>query len=216
MAPPSRSPPATRSSECFPRAARLARPIAALLGLPLSTYTGALLANTAVPVWHEARRELPFVFAAGSAASAGGLAAALTPPEHAAGARRLALAGAAAELLATKVMERRLGELADNYERERAGRFAKLARASAAAGGLMLVAGGRRSRRAAAAGGVTLAAGAFFERWSVFRAGFQSAADHRQVIGPQRERVSRGEGRGASRHAQPRSAPEAAPPASGR
>ena len=33
-----------------------------LLGLPLATYTGALLANTAVPVWHEARGELPFLF----------------------------------------------------------------------------------------------------------------------------------------------------------
>ena len=27
------------------------------LGLPLATYTAALLANTAVPVWHEARRD---------------------------------------------------------------------------------------------------------------------------------------------------------------
>ena len=44
----------------------------ALLGLPLSTYTAALVANTAVPVWHEARWTLPFVFAAGAAASAGG------------------------------------------------------------------------------------------------------------------------------------------------
>ena len=36
-----------------------------------------LLANTAVPVWHEARRELPFVFAASAAASAGAAAVAL-------------------------------------------------------------------------------------------------------------------------------------------
>jgi hypothetical protein len=45
----------------FPRASRLARPLAALLGLPLSTYRAALIADTAVPVWHEARAELPFV-----------------------------------------------------------------------------------------------------------------------------------------------------------
>ncbi|MDQ6748466.1 MAG: polysulfide reductase NrfD, partial [Candidatus Dormibacteraeota bacterium] len=47
--------------------AAVARPLAALFGLPLSTYTGALLANTAIPVWHEARRQLPVLFASGAA-----------------------------------------------------------------------------------------------------------------------------------------------------
>jgi formate-dependent nitrite reductase membrane component NrfD len=201
----------------LPRLARAARPLAALLGLPLSTYTAALVANTAVPVWHEARRELPLVFAAGSAASAGGIVSALTAPERAASARRLAIAGAAGELIATKAMERRLGALAHGtYQSGPAGRFAKLANVSAAAGGLVLAAGGRRSRLAAVAGGVTLAAGAFFERWSVFRAGFQSAADHTQVIGPQRARVSRGEGLGASRQAPSSGGPAGAPRASAR
>ncbi|MBV8998383.1 MAG: polysulfide reductase NrfD, partial [Solirubrobacterales bacterium] len=71
----------------FPRSARIARPAAALLGLPLSTYTAALVANTAVPVWHEARRILPFVFGSGAALSAGAAAVIATPPEHAAPAR---------------------------------------------------------------------------------------------------------------------------------
>ena len=43
----------------------------ALLGLPLSSYTGRAGSNTAIPVWHHARDELPFVFAAGAAMSAG-------------------------------------------------------------------------------------------------------------------------------------------------
>ena len=34
----------------FPRWARRTRPVAGVLGLPLATYTGALIANTAVPV----------------------------------------------------------------------------------------------------------------------------------------------------------------------
>src|SRR5215212_7214165 len=50
-----------------------------LLGLPLATYTAVLIADTSVPVWHEARRELPLVFAASSAATAGAAAAILTP-----------------------------------------------------------------------------------------------------------------------------------------
>ena len=37
----------------FPRAGKAARPAAAAFGLPLCTYTAALIANTAVPVWHE-------------------------------------------------------------------------------------------------------------------------------------------------------------------
>src|SRR5947199_4307092 len=81
----------------FPRLGRLARPASALLGLPLSTYTGALIANTAVPVWHESRRLLPFVFGSGAALSAGAASLIITPLDSAAPARRLALAGAALE-----------------------------------------------------------------------------------------------------------------------
>ena len=72
----------------FPRLAGAAKPVAALTGLPLSTYTAALVSNTAVPVWHEARRMLPFVFGSGAALSAGAAAVALTPTEHARAARR--------------------------------------------------------------------------------------------------------------------------------
>src|SRR5207248_2417872 len=106
----------------LPRAAAAARPAAALLGLPLSTYTAALLTNTAIPVWHEARGVLAFVFAGGSAASAG-----------------------------------------------------------------------------AVAGGAILAAGTLAERWAIFRAGFQSAADPKYVVGPQRRRIEEGTARGGSR-----------------
>ena len=71
------------------RASRAARLAAGLTGPPMATYTAVLLANTAVPVWHEARRELPFVFAGSAAASAGAAVAALTPVADAGPARRL-------------------------------------------------------------------------------------------------------------------------------
>ena len=48
----------------LPRLSRAARAIGALLGMPLTTYTAVLIANTAVPLWHEGRRELPFIFGA--------------------------------------------------------------------------------------------------------------------------------------------------------
>jgi hypothetical protein len=86
------------------------------------------VANTAVPVWHEARATLRFVFAAGAAASAGAAALALTPPSHAAPARRLTLAGAAAELVAVGVMEHRLGKVGRPYHEGPAGRLGRLAK----------------------------------------------------------------------------------------
>jgi subtilisin family serine protease len=58
-------------------AGRAAQVTSAVLGMPLASYTAALVSNTAVPVWHHARHELPFVFAAGAAMSAGAAAVAL-------------------------------------------------------------------------------------------------------------------------------------------
>src|SRR5581483_10662514 len=48
-------------------------------GPPLATYTGALIANTAIPVWSEARDELPALFGASAAASAGAATVIFTP-----------------------------------------------------------------------------------------------------------------------------------------
>jgi hypothetical protein len=183
----------------FPRLARVAKPAGALLGLPLSTYTGALLANTAVPAWHEARRGLPFVFGSGAAVSAGAAAIMTTPVDRAAPARRLALAGAALEGPLMELMIHRLGEQGEVYKRGTAGRLANLSRACILTGGLLLAARGRSSRAASVAAGALLTAGALATRWCVFKAGSASVADPRYVVGSQRARVRRGERRGAAR-----------------
>jgi formate-dependent nitrite reductase membrane component NrfD len=184
-------------------AAPPAKPVAALLGLPLSTYTAALVANTSVPVWHEARWTLPFLFGAGACASAGAAACLVTPAEHVAAARRLALAGTVGELAAARAMEQRLGELAQPYHEGVPGTLARVAQLTTAAGGMALAAAGARrdrlGRAGLMAGGALIAAGAFLERWAVFRAGFASAADPRSTVGPQRERIARGQTRGAAR-----------------
>ncbi len=82
-----------------------------LLGPPLATYTAVLIANSAMPAWSEARRELPFVFAASAAASAAGAATSwCRPVPGAAPARAPRRAAALAEEGATAaVMQRRLG-----------------------------------------------------------------------------------------------------------
>jgi hypothetical protein len=185
----------------FPRLAAVARPSAALLGLPLSTYTAALIAQTAVPVWHEARRELPVIFAAGAAASAGSTAAMVTPVAQAGPARRLAVLGSVAELAAVQVMEHRLDELSDPYQSPDAEPFTRAARLLTATGALLMAGPARRSRMAAVAGGAMVLGGAACERWSVFKAGLVSARDPKYTVGPQRDRVRTGRGLGAIRKA---------------
>jgi DMSO reductase anchor subunit len=174
----------------FPRIGRLAEALSALLGPPLATYTAVLVADTSIPVWHEARRELPLLFAASSAASAGAAAAILTPTEHAGPARRLAIGGALVEIGVAEAMKRRLGAfLAEPYEKGDAGRFDNLSKACSGAGAALMALAGRKRRSAAVAGGALVLAGAVLERWSVYRAGFQSARDPKYTVMPQRERL---------------------------
>jgi hypothetical protein len=179
----------------FDRLGRAARGLSAVFGLPLATYTAALVSNTAVPVWHEARRELPFIFAGSAAASAGAAAAIATRESDAGPARRLAVLGVGVEIGATQLMERRLGDLGEPYKQGEAGTYAKLAKACSLAGAAAMAARGRR-RRGAVAGAVLILAGSVLERWAVFKAGFQSAADPKYTVGPQRARSNGHRGRG--------------------
>jgi hypothetical protein len=180
------------------RIRQLAELVSLAAGPPLATYTGALLANTAIPVWSEARDDLPFVFGASACASAGAVAAMLTPPAAAGPARRAAVFGAAAELVAVKRMEQRLGFVGEVYHQGEAGKFGRISKACVAAGAGILALRGSRSRAAAVAGGALVAAGELALRWSVYKAGFQSARDPRYTVIPQKERRAR-----ASRAAPP-------------
>jgi hypothetical protein len=171
-----------------PKLARSAEGVAAVLGPALATYTAVLVADTAVPVWHEAGRELPFVFAGSAAAAAGAAACLLTPPEHAGPGRRLAIGGAAAELAAVTVMERRLGELAEPYDQPPVRRLARLAKGLGVAGALTLGLAGRR-RLGATVGATLLLASSACERQAVVRAGRLSASDPKYVVKSQRERL---------------------------
>ena len=182
----------------FPRLGPVAKAGAAMLGPFLATYTGVLLSDTAVPVWHEGRRELPFAFGGSAMASAGAAGTALTPISHAGPARRLAVAGVALEGAAMQIMERRLGDLAEPYSSGPGGRYSRASRALNVLGAATLALAGRRSRAAAAAGGVAVMAGAICERWAVFKAGFESARDPKYTVGPQRARLERRRGAAAA------------------
>jgi formate-dependent nitrite reductase membrane component NrfD len=175
----------------FPRpVGRAAEAVAAFLGMPLSTYTAALIANTAVPAWHEARHELPFMFAGGAAMSAGAAGVLLTDSRYAAPARRLAIAGVALEGASMQVTTRRLGKVAEPYGTGVAGKLEKLTIAASGGGALAMLAGGALGSRALTkVGAAATVLGALTGRWMVFRAGFQSAAAPRYTIEAQRSRL---------------------------
>jgi formate-dependent nitrite reductase membrane component NrfD len=174
-----------------------AESVAALLGGPLATYTANLVSNTAIPIWHEARHELPFVFAASSGASAGAAVTLFLEPRDAAPARRLAIGGAVAESAVSAAMELRLGKLGEPYHKGQAGIYNAIAKTATVAGATILARAGAKSRGAAIAGSALVLAGAVATRWSVFKAGFQSAEDPKYTVEPQRERVRKKEARGA-------------------
>ncbi|RBY78858.1 polysulfide reductase [Geodermatophilus sp. TF02-6] len=177
----------------LPRTGLAATAGAAVLGSGVATYTAALVSDTAVPAWHDGYREMPFLFAGSSAASAGGLGLLAGPPGEAGPARRLAVLGAAAEVAATRLMERRLGMVGEPYSEGRSGRLVKLGEKLLVAGAAAAVAGRRRPWLGRVGGALLLTASAL-TRWGVFEAGMASADDPRYTVQPQRERLDKRQG----------------------
>jgi hypothetical protein len=173
----------------LPAAGRVAGLAAAGLAPALATYTGVLLADTAMPSWHAAYPELPFVFAGSALASGAGVGLIGSPPEQAGPARRLAVAGAALELAGAHRVETRLGLLSEPYRTGRAGRLLRAGRALTAAGvvGALL---GRRSRVVSAASGLALLAASVATRFGIFEGGVASGKDPKYTVVPQRARLN--------------------------
>lgn len=166
--------------------------LAALTAPPVATYTAVLLADTSTPSWYAARKELPFVFGASAAAAGSGLALIAVPVGQAGPARRLAVTGAAAELVSEQVMERSMGLAAEPLHQDKGGRYMRAAKILTAAGAIGTLVSGRR-RWAAALSGAALVAGSFCTRMGIFEAGQASARDPKYTVVPQRERLNRGE-----------------------
>jgi formate-dependent nitrite reductase membrane component NrfD len=171
-------------------AARPAGLSSAVVAPAVASYTAVLLSQTAVPAWHEAHEQLPFVFIGSAAASSGGFAMAVVPVAEAGPARALAAFGAATELVASKVLEKRLGLAAEAYTSGRAHRLRKWSERLTVAGlaGALL---GHRGRAVSAAAGTALFAGSVLQRFGVFEAGVASTKDPKYVVTPQRERLDR-------------------------
>jgi len=171
------------------RACDAAALLAGLIGLPLTGYTGVLMANTAVPLWQGARHSLPILFSASGAASAASLlemfpAGRAYPVTH-----RFALASKAAELGMTFVLEREAAAVRRVASPLRSGFSGGLWRAGQglSLAGLVLTAfGGRRGARLA---GVLGTAGALALRFALLFGGRRSARDSRATFEQQRARA---------------------------
>ena len=163
---------------------------AALIAPGVASYTAVLLTDTSTPAWHEAHRELPFVFVGSAAAASGGLGMITSPLAETGPARLLAVIGATAELVVEHQMEESMGFTAGALHEGTPGRLmraSKVLTAVGAAGALLL---GRRHRAYAVASGLALVAGSVCTRFGVFEAGQESARDPKYTIVPQRERLN--------------------------
>lgn len=172
----------------LPGPARVAKAGAALLGPILTTYTAVLFADTAVPAWHDAHRQLPFLFAGSALAAGAGWGLVAAPTVETRPLRAMAVVGAGVEALAERRMRSRLGMVAEPYRTGRPGRWLRAAR-WLTVGGAVLAATGR-GRAAAAVAGTALMVGSLCTRFGVFEAGIASARDPKYTVVPQRRRLS--------------------------
>ena len=177
----------TDVSGYFPRIGRGAAVVAACLGPGVASYTAVLIADTAVPAWHEGYRELPFVFVGSAAMAACGLGLIAAPVAETVPLRRLAALGAVAELAAGHRLEGH-GLVSEPYRTGKGGRLLRTSRALVVGGATGAVLGGR-NRLVAGAAGAALLTGSVCTRFGIFQAGMDSADGPKYTLVPQRERL---------------------------
>jgi formate-dependent nitrite reductase membrane component NrfD len=169
------------------RTARALGAANAVVGGYLGSYTGVLLASTAVPVWARSRLFLGPIFvstatATGAAACRLVLSATGVKPLHP---TRMALANVetgamAAELVLSTINERRLGPLAHGLSQGRPGTLFKAAKWAVRAGLVAQIGRRRTPAFQHTASALYLAAGLLF-RYAWVTSGPPSAADDRAV-----------------------------------
>jgi formate-dependent nitrite reductase membrane component NrfD len=178
-----------------PRIARTLGAATAGLGGYLGSYTGVLLATTAVPVWARSRSVLGPIFictatASGAAAARLTLVARGIPDPHP---TRVALgnvetASIVAELLLSQLSRRRLGAIGDALHQGRAGRLFRAAEIAVTVGVSTRLIEGRTTRRLHDLASALYLLGALGFRYAWVEAGKASAVDHRAVAAMARGR----------------------------
>jgi formate-dependent nitrite reductase membrane component NrfD len=165
--------------------------VAGVAGLPLTGYTGVLVAATAVPAWQEASRSLPVLFtASGIAGAASLLAIGDHSDDEAAVLRRYGIAGKVGELAASAALEREVGAVeavARPYKEGRTGWMWRLAHGLTTMS-LLLSLPRKRARGREQLSAVTGLAGSVLVKVAVMEAGKASAEDPRATFHLQQSR----------------------------
>jgi formate-dependent nitrite reductase membrane component NrfD len=162
---------------------------AGVFGAMLATYTGVLVANTAVPVWQASRRVLPILFGASAMTSVGSVFDLLVEnPEERRLTKTFGTVGQVAELAATVAMEKQAAvvpRVARPLKRGFSGFLWKTA-TILTAGSLALSWLPRPSRTKRLSAGVLGVTGSLLMRFAVEHAGVVSARDARASFHQQR------------------------------
>ena len=177
-------------------------------GLPLAGYTAVLLANTAVPVWQQARRSLPPLFVSSAIGAAASLLQLMRMSEvEQSIVRRFAVLGAAGHLIGEMAVEREAGRVervATPLHDGRSGLILRVSKACTAASlAVNLVPGRSRVKRGVA--GVLGALGALAVKFGIAEAGKLSARDPRATFHQQRAGLGGAEATGRPAMTGPRS-----------
>lgn len=164
--------------------------LSGISGLGLATYTGVLLAGSAIPVWQESRRELPFLFGSSAVAGAASLFDLLYEDRRECRiTRAYGIAGRAAELTSSILMERRASRVPVVGRPLKKGFSGMLWRAAGVltASSLAVLLLPRQSRAKRVIAGALGTLGSIALRFAVERAGVQSARDPRASFHLQRQ-----------------------------
>jgi len=164
--------------------------LAAVMGAPLASYTGALLADTSVPTWNGGKDNLSYLFVSSAAMASSGVALVTTPTTQTRPARVFATLGAASELFFSEKLTADMHPVeAEPLQTGRPARKLRWAQALTIAGGLgaALLS---RNRFAAIASGTALATASMLTRSAIMEAGIDSTKDPRHVVEPQRDRLA--------------------------
>ena len=160
-----------------------------VLGLPLTSYTGVLLNNTAVPLWSEARTTMAPVFVASAAASVA-CAFEMMPLRRRERRviRRMAVVGKLAELVNDIALERQVSRVERVARPLHQGASGLLWRSAKICKGTSLVLSmvTRKPGWARIAGGVLGTLGALATRFALFHGGKASARDPHATVELQR------------------------------
>jgi formate-dependent nitrite reductase membrane component NrfD len=163
--------------------------LSGLFGAALAGYTGVLVANSAIPLWQEARAWVPAMFVASSAAAAASVIDIVSPHEGTRGVTRLfGTAGRLAEMATAKQVERTasaISKVGEPLHRGGASVLWKLASGLTAASFVTSVLPGRSRKKTIVSGALGIA-GSLCLRFAVHYLSNASARDPRASFRQQR------------------------------